>query len=93
MSDKKILTISPELFEKIMASTEEHIIKDIYKGEPLMMIVNSMTTVGIVSSANTKEVTVKLKKPVMAFEDDKVVIFRRFTGNKWRIIGCGSVNE
>jgi translation initiation factor 2 subunit 3 len=87
------LKFSPELFEKIMASTEEHIIKDIYKGEPLMMIVNSMTTVGIVSSANTKEVTVKLKKPVMAFEDDKVVIFRRFTGNKWRIIGCGSVNE
>ena len=87
------LKFSPELFEKIMASTEEHVIKEIYKGEPLMMIVNSMTTVGIVSSANAKEITVKLKKPVMAFENDKVVIFRRFDGNKWRIIGCGSVNE
>lgn len=89
----ELLKFKPELFEKVLASTQEHTIKDIYKGEPLMMIVNSMTTVGIVSAANSKEVQVKLKKPVMAFQDDKVVIFRRFEGNKWRIIGCGSANE
>ena len=56
-----------------------------------MLIVNSLTTVGVVIKANPKEVTVALKRPVMAFEGDRAVIFRRFDNSKWRIVGHGLI--
>jgi len=58
-----------------------------------MLIVNSLTTVGIVAKTNPKQTTVKIKKPVMALPGDRAVIFRRFDGNKWRIIGHGIINN
>lgn len=79
------------LLDKILTSGGEIEVKPIILGEPLMMIVNSLATVGSVSKANPKEASIKLKRPVMAFEDDRAVIFRRFDGNKWRIIGFGSI--
>jgi translation initiation factor 2 gamma subunit (eIF-2gamma) len=56
-----------------------------------MLIVNSMTTVGVPLKVNPREALVKLKRPVMAFDGDRVVVFRRFEGNKWRISGYGIV--
>ncbi len=79
------------LFDKVITSTEEYEVKPIILTEPLMLIVNSLTTVGTVIKANPKEATVKSKRSVMAFEGDRVVIFRRFEGNKWRIIGYGLI--
>ena len=79
------------LFDKVITSTEEYEVKPIILTEPLMLIVNSMTTVGTVIKANPKEATVKVKRSVMAFEGDRVVIFRRFEATKWRIIGYGLI--
>lgn len=79
------------LFDRVITSTEEYEVKPIILTEPLMLIVNSLTTVGTVIKANPKEATVKSKRSVMAFEGDRVVIFRRFEGNKWRIIGYGLI--
>jgi len=79
------------LFDKIVTSSGELEVKPIIPNEPLMLIVNSMTTVGVPIKVNPKEATVKLKRPVMAFKDDRVVIFKRVEGNKWRISGFGIV--
>ncbi len=87
------ISFETNLFDKIITSNEEIEVKPIYQSEPLMMIVNSMTTVGVVSYANPQKATIKLKKPVMAFDKDRVVLFRRFDGNKWRIFGYGSVTK
>lgn len=84
---------SIHLLDKIVTSNNTYDVKDIILNEPLMLIVNSLTTVGMVSKVNPKEATVSLKRPVMAFENDRVVIFRRFEGNKWRIIGYGIVKK
>jgi len=81
------------LFDKIVTSAGELEVKPIILSEPLMLIVNSYTTVGAVIKANPKEATVKIKRPVMAFDDDRVVIFRRFDQNKWRIIGYGIIKK
>ncbi|MFW5704253.1 MAG: translation initiation factor IF-2 subunit gamma [Nanoarchaeota archaeon] len=83
------VTFEPKLFDKVVTSEGDLDVKDIILGEPLMMIVNSMTTVGVASKANPREVTVNLKRAVMGFKDDRVVIFKRFAGNKWRIAGYG----
>lgn len=81
-----------KLFDKITTSSGEHEVKPIVPGEPLMLIVNSMTTVGATLTVNPREMSVKLKRPVMAFKGDRVVIFRRFEGNKWKIMGYGIIN-
>ncbi len=85
------LSFKLNLFEKVITSTKEIEVKPIALNEPLMLIVNSMTTVGIPLKVNPREARVKLKRPVMAFEGDRVVVFRRIEGNKWRISGYGIV--
>lgn len=85
------LSFSIHLLDKVITSSEEYEVKPIILNEPLMMIVNSLTTVGTISKANPREATIKLKRPVMAFKDDRAVIFRKFEGNKWRIVGYGIV--
>lgn len=87
------LTFNIHLFERVVTSTQEIDVKDIYQSEPLMLIVNSLTTVGVVTKVNPREATVRLKRSVMAFENDRVVIFRRFDSNKWRIIGHGIIKK
>lgn len=86
-------TFEHHMFDKIVTSSGEFEVKPIVPNEPLMLIVNSMTTVGTVTKVNTKEATVKLKRPVMAFDQDRVVVFRRFEGNKWKIMGYGIIKK
>ena len=83
------ITFETHLFEKIITSTDEIKVKPIIPNEPLMLIINSLTTVGIPIKVNPKQITVKLKRPVIAFEGDRVVIFKRYNNNKWRISGYG----
>lgn len=85
------LSFSINLLDKVITSTEAFDVKPIILNEPIMMIVNSLTTVGMISRANPKEATIKLKRPVMAFKNDRAVLFRKFEGNKWRIIGYGII--
>lgn len=86
------ITFEPHLFDEIVTSTKTYGVKPIYQSEPLMMIINSLTTVGIVSATKGESrVSVKLKKPVMGFEDDRVVIFRQVEPKKWKIVGYGLV--
>ena len=86
------LTFEPNLFEKVITSTKSFDVKPMYQSEPLMLIINSSTTVGVVSATKgTSQVSVNLKKPVMAFGGDRVVIFRQVEPKKWRIIGYGVV--
>ena len=86
-------TFEDNLFDKVITSQNEYEIKPLHTNETLMIIVNSLTTVGVVTQKKGNKTTVKLKKPVMAFPGDRAVVFRRFEGNKWRIIGYGSVSE
>lgn len=88
---KNEFSFTMNLLDKVVTSTKEFDVKPIVLGEPLMMIVNSMTTVGMVSKANPKQATIKLKKPVMGFEGDRAVIFRQIEPKKWRIIGFGEI--
>ncbi len=78
-------------FDKVITSSKDYDVKSFVQNEPLMLIVNSLTTVGSVFKANPNSTEVKLRKPVMAFEGDRVVVFKRFDNNKWRIIGHGLI--
>ena len=79
------------LLSSIITSTQTIEVKPLVLSEHLMLIVNSFTTVGSVLKANMKQAEVKLLRPVMAFKQDRAVIFRKFGGDKWRIIGFGVI--
>jgi len=85
------ITIESKLLDKVIGTTEMYEIKPIILNEILMLIVNGLKTVGVVTKTNKKETTLKLKKPVIAFNNDKAALFRRFSGNKWHIIGHGII--
>lgn len=87
------ISFTQHMFDQITTSSGQHDVKPIVPGEPLMLIVNSLTTVGVTMKVNPREVGVKLKRPVMAFNDDRVVIFRQFGGNKWKIMGYGIIKD
>jgi translation initiation factor 2 subunit 3 len=55
-----------------------------------MLNVNSTATVGNVFELKNKILTLKLKKPVCAFKQDKVTI-SRMLGSRWRLIGYGEI--
>jgi translation initiation factor 2 subunit 3 len=90
---KNEITFEVHLFDKILTSDGEIEVKPIIPNEPLMIIANSLTTVGVPFKVNPKEIKAKLKRPVMVFNNDRIVIFRRVGGNKWRISGYGIVKE
>ncbi|MFP4402648.1 MAG: translation initiation factor IF-2 subunit gamma [Candidatus Nanoarchaeia archaeon] len=84
------ITFEPHLFDKIHSLSKSYEIKPIHQSEPLMLILNSSTTIGVVSATKGQSsVTMTLKKPVMGFENDRVVIFRQVEPRKWKIIGYG----
>ena len=78
--------LEPHLLTKAIGTKEETDVTPIKIGEPLMMNINSAVTVGIVNKLEKNKVYVKLKLPVCASEQDRVVISRRFT-NRWHLIG------
>ena len=77
--------------DKIVTSQEEFNVKPIVLNEPLMLIVNALPTVGLISKANPNEASIELRKPVLVFKGDRVVIFKKYPGNQWRISGYGIV--
>ncbi len=57
-------------------------------GEPLLITVGVMKTIGVVTKYSEKEVSVKLKIPVSAEPGDKISYSKRI-GSKWKLIGWG----
>jgi translation initiation factor 2 subunit 3 len=85
------IPLEVHLFKTVMMSEGEVPVKEIVLHEPLMLMVGALATVGITSKANPKEIVVNLKKPVVAYKGEKVIIFKKFEGNKWKIAGFGLV--
>ena len=61
--------------------------KMVFKGEILMMIVNSFTTIGIVSNIEKNSLKIKLKRPIVKLNENTCIIFRQDSNKKWGVIG------
>tara|TARA_Y100000310_G_scaffold321043_1_gene378143 strand:+ start:5805 stop:7064 length:1260 start_codon:yes stop_codon:yes gene_type:complete len=60
--------------------------------EPLMLNVNSATTIGVVTKIKKNEIHVKLKLPICCTKDNRITISRTI-GNRWRLIGYGTISD
>jgi len=89
---RKVLNLKTTLLERVVGSKEELEVKPIARGEPLMLNVNTASTIGIVSELQKNHVTCKLKLAICAKEGERITISRRIA-NRFRLIGYGIVEK
>ena len=87
---KHSFTMNVKLLERVVGSAEDLKVESIKTREPLMLNVDTATTVGVVTSARTDTCEVALKLPVCAEAGQRVAISRR-VGARWRLIGYGVI--
>lgn len=87
------LKLKAYLLERLVGTTEKDIkIDPLRQSEPLMLNVNSAATVGVIVHLAKGIATCKLKLPVCADVGSKVTI-SRLVGNRFRLIGYGTIEE
>ncbi|MFP3161962.1 MAG: translation initiation factor IF-2 subunit gamma [Acidilobus sp.] len=84
------LVIEHTLFETVVGTKEAVKVEPISRGEPLLLAVGPALTMGDVTSVSRERFEVKLRRPVVAWNDMRVAISRR-VGGRWRLIGWGLV--
>jgi translation initiation factor 2 subunit 3 len=80
------------LLKRMVGAEEDAVVEPLRQNEPLMLNVNSSTTVGMITSLSKKGVKCALKLPICANIGDRVTISRR-VGNRFRLIGYGIIQE
>ena len=85
-------TMDINLLDRVVGSSEELKVEPLKTREPLMLNVDTATTVGVVSSARADTAEVQLKLPVCADAGQRVAISRR-VGARWRLIGYGVLSD
>ncbi|HEX2021208.1 MAG TPA: translation initiation factor IF-2 subunit gamma [Candidatus Thermoplasmatota archaeon] len=83
-------TMGIHLLDRVVGSAEELKVEPIKTREPLMLNVDTATTVGVVTSARAETCEVALKLPVCAEAGQRVAVSRR-VGARWRLIGYGVI--
>ncbi len=84
------LDLEIHLLERVVGTKEDLKVEPIKMLEPLMLIVNSSATVGVVSNLKKDAFSCKLKLPVCAKKGSRVTISRRI-GTRFRLIGYGII--
>ncbi len=82
--------LKAELLERVVGAVEDTDVEPIKLGEPLMLNVNSASTVGIVDNLEKDAFHCNLKLPVCAEKGARVTISRR-VGTRFRLIGFGII--
>ena len=87
---KHSFTMTVNLLERVVGTAEDLKVEPIKTREPLMLNIDTATTVGVVTSARADTSEVALKLPVCAEKGQRVAISRR-VGARWRLIGYGVI--
>ena len=76
------------LLERVVGLEKEVKVEPITVKDILMLTSGTTTTVGMPTSIKKDLVQLKLKLPICAEKNDRIVISRRI-GQRWRLIGYG----
>jgi len=85
-----IIKVKTNLFKEIVGSKEQIKIDPLKTKEPLMLSINTTTTVGFVEKIAKDNVEFSLKIPIIPFKGDRVGLARNYKGH-WRLIGYGEI--
>ena len=86
------LVLGTTLLKRAIGTKELVQVKQIIKGERLLLDVGTAITVGKVESAKKGVVTLQLVRPVCAEEGARAAISRKIA-NRWRLIGYGIIQS
>lgn len=84
------IKLQPTLLQRVVGVKDDVKVDTIKKMEPLMLNVNASATVGIVTDMKKNIIHLRLKIPVCCSQTDHVTI-SRMIGNRWRLIGIGTL--
>ena len=80
------LMIKPELMQRVVGMESKKEVDNLRLKEPLMLVVGTAPTVGVITRLHGDEVELELKRPVCVEKGQRIAIGRRVE-NKWRLIG------
>ncbi len=84
------LMVTPKLMERVVGSESKKAVENLRLNEPLMLVVGTAATVGIITRLHGDEIEMELKRPVVAEAGQRIAIGRRVE-NKWRLIGHAEI--
>ncbi len=84
------LMIKPELMKRVVGIETEREVENLKLNEPMMIVVGTAPTVGVITRLHGDEIELTLKRPVAAERGQRIAIGRRVE-NKWRLIGYAEV--
>lgn len=84
------IMIKPILMERVVGMESEKEVGNLRLNEPLMLVVGTAATVGVVTRLHGDEIELELKRPVVIEKDQRIAIGRRVE-NKWRLVGHAQI--
>jgi translation initiation factor 2 subunit 3 len=84
------MMITPQLMERVVGSESKKAVENLRLNEPLMLVVGTAATVGVITRLHGDEIELELKRPVVGEPGQRIAIGRRVE-NKWRLIGYAEI--
>ncbi len=84
------LLITPQLMQRVVGMEEQKEVDNLRLNEPLMLVIGTAPTVGVITRLHGDQIELTLKRPVCAEKGQRIAIGRRVE-NKWRLIGYAEV--
>jgi translation initiation factor 2 subunit 3 len=82
--------VKPILMQRVVGTESKAEVENLKMNEPLMLVVGTAPTVGVITRLHGDEIEMTLKRPVAAEEGQRIAIGRRVE-NKWRLIGYAEI--
>ncbi len=84
------LMITPKLMERVVGMESKKEVENLRLNEPLMLVIGTAATVGVITRLHGEEVELSLKRPVAAEKGQRIALGRRVE-NKWRLVGYAEI--
>jgi translation initiation factor 2 subunit 3 len=84
------VSMKTHIMERVVGAKEELKVEPVKNGEPLMLTIGVVRTVGVVTAPSPAKTVVQLKMPICADKGDRVAISRQ-VGGRWRLIGWAQI--
>ncbi len=84
------LMVKPILMQRVVGIESKQEVENLKLKEPLMLVVGTAPTVGVITRLHGDEIEMALKRPVAAEKGQRIAIGRRVE-NKWRLIGYAEI--
>jgi translation initiation factor 2 subunit 3 len=84
------LMVEPQLMQRVVGMESKKEVDNLRLKEPLMLVVGTAATVGVITRLHGDQIEMELKRPVCAEKGQRIAIGRRVE-NKWRLIGYAEI--